>query len=364
MNHCKTVIFIFLIMAQGPLSWAQLHRALTPKEIKGLTRNITLNPENLKSRLFLADHYYLKEDWSQLINVLQPISERLPDSYLKKLSQAFLTKGNYREARALVMTVLAHKRKSANTYLLAVEIDSHIATQAKQRPEGEEAKKRLFETLKQAKAQHPQNYEIYHTWINMLERHVKHYADEALRVLEDIKKNDLEFKPKHYSMKCRYSFEAGFGKNTQEACEEAIEKDPSNPENKIHLGRALVGVGQKEAGHRMLASLGEKFNQSPKALLASAQSFHEEKNFSQAFIHYQKATQHEKALAESFLGLALVAFELRKYGIALKAFTEHCSRTDHLHQEFRRASGLLAGNGKWQSQYRKNMLDCRKTRKK
>ncbi len=360
MNHYKTWILIILVFLISEDLCAELKRNLNSSEISRLTKNIQSNPQNVRSRLFLANHYFQLKNWSQVIGILSPVSEKIPDKSLKQLSHSYLQVGKPREAHALVGTLLSHTPKSTDAFLLAVEIDSEIAQQTSFEPEATEAKERLFKTLKEAQKLQPTEIRLYETWLSMLEKHVSHYAFEALRVMEDMKKNKLSFAAKHHSLFCKYNYLSGYNKETQQACELAAKEDPKNPENRIYLGQSYVNTGEEEKGQRMLASLGEKFSSSAKALHATAQNYHKNQNLSQAYLFYKKAVAHPQGLDESYLGLAQVAFELRKYDVAMNAFKEHCRRTDKLHQEFRRASGLLKDSPEWQSRYRQTMLDCKK----
>jgi len=359
MNHSKTWILIILISL---VSWdlcAKLKRSLNESEISQLTRNIQSNPQNVRSRLFLANHYFELKNWAQVIQILSPVSEKIPDNSLKQLSHSYLQTGKPREAHALVGTLLSHSQKSVDTFLLAVEIDSEIAKRTNFQPESTEAQERLFSTLKEARGLHPEEIKIYEVWLTMLERHIPHFAFEALRVMEDMKKNNVSFSAHHHSLFCKYNHLAGFNKETQQSCELATQEDPKNPENRIYLGQSYVNSGEEEKGQRLLASIGEEFSTSAKALHATAQNYHQNQNLSQAYLFYKKAVAHKESLDESYLGLAQVAFELRKYDVALSAFKVHCRRTDKLHQEFRRASGLLKDSPEWQSRYRQSMLDCK-----
>lgn len=360
MNHSKTWILIILLsLVSGDLC-AELQRGLNEHEINQLTKNIQSNPKNVRSRLFLANHYFQLKNWVQVIRILSPVSENISDKSLKQLSHSYLQAGKPREAHALVGTLLSHTKKSADALLLAVEIDSEIAKQTNFQPEATEAHERLFTTLKEAQKLHPTEIKVYEVWLAMLEKHITHYAFEALRVMEDMKKNNLSFAAKHHSLFCKYNYLAGYNKETQQACELAATEDPKNPENRIYLGQSYVNTGEEEKGQRMLASIGEKFSTSAKALHATAHNYQQNKNLSQAYFFYKKAVAHKESLDESYLGLAQVAFELRKYDVAMNAFKEHCRRTDRLHQEFRRASGLLKDSPEWQSRYRQSMLDCKK----
>jgi tetratricopeptide (TPR) repeat protein len=359
MNQYKTKLLCLIIFCWYWPSEAQLQRSLKDSEISQLKSNIQKNPNNIRARMFLADHYYLNEQWPIVADLLSPVSERLNAYYQKRLSAALLHMGRSRDAHALVSTILNGKKLSADVYLLAIDIDSEIILKDINIPETAEAKKRLFETLAKAKSTDPQNVAVYEKWLQMLERHVSHPAHEAISVMDDMKKNGVSFAPKHYSLLCQYHSKAGYVDYAQISCEQASRIDPENPDNLIFLGQSLLNSGEEDKGRRMLASVGRKYKDSARAVHATALNYQDNKNYAQAYIFFKKATQINGGHDESFLGLGQTAFELRKYDEALNAFNEHCRRVDRVSQEFRRSTGLLQENSPWKDKYRQSMLDCR-----
>ena len=196
-------------------------------------------------------------------------------------------------------------------------------------------------------------------WLQKLEKYVDHYAFEALRVMEDMKKNNIKFYPRHLSLKCRYNFLADFTKATKLSCKKAIITEPENPSNYIYLGQTHVNIGEEKVGKRMLASVGKKFSESHEALFAAAESYKDSGNIAEAFKYFLKASKYEEATPETFMGLAETAFDLKKYGVALQAFNKNCYMKRFLHPKFRRASGLLKDQPQWQQLYRQRMMDCK-----
>jgi hypothetical protein len=363
MNQIRTIfVILFLVILGLPQSLpAGLGRPLKDNEIKALKANVVKDPTNVRSRLFLAHHYYGKEDWFNTAKYLGPIAEKLGDSDIYKLSQSYLKLRRARDSEGLVNILLSDDKVKSRHFLLAAKIYSEIIdsyeTPAKKKPYIES----LFSTLKRAKEAHPQSIAIYDSWLEMAEIYLPHYSHDALRIFEDMKTNKVRFEPRHYSMLCKINYLAGYTDGTKTACTEAMKKDPQNPSNYIYLGQNHVNQGEEKKGKRMLASVGKKFSSSEEALWAAADSYYQSKDISQAYNFFKQASQHPDAQARDYLGLAKTAFELNKYGEALNAFVRHCEVSQHLHQEFRRASGLLKKEQKWQERYRQKMLDCKPT---
>lgn len=361
MNHFKTFILIqilgaFFFNMNAP---AALDRPLKPDEINKLQDNIQKKPDNVKSRLFLGNHYYREKNWNQVIHHLAPVTEKLPDEALYVLSESYLAKGLHREAESIANILLSKEPISTKHYLLVVEIYSLIyETITKPELKGP-ARANIFETLKTAQKMDPENPEVYEVWLKKTEAYIDQYAFDTLRIMEDMKKNNIPFEPRHLSLQCKYNFLAGFTKQTKLTCQKAIVQEPDNPSNYIYLGQTRVNIGDEVEGKRILASVGKKFSSSEEALWASANSYYESKNISAAYLLFKKASQHKDSKPRDLLGLAKTAFELKKYQEALVAFVQHCHRTKVLDQEFRRASGMLKDQLEWHELYRKKMLDCK-----
>ena len=249
---------------------------------------------------------------------------------------------------------------SANTYLLAAEIYAAKGRSTTNNVVSQPAKDMVFSLMKKAQLAHPRSYAVYEKRIELLSEFVPHYQFETLKVLDDLVASKMKLKPRHYSMYCKYNHLAGFTKQTQDSCLKAIKADPSAPENYIYLGQTHINIGNKDKGLRMLASVGEKFSESEEALWATGNAYYNNKNLQEAFNFFQKATNHPDAKARGFLGFAKVAFDLKKYDVALIAFSKHCNLTNTLDHEFRRASGLLQAASSWRTQYRSKMMNCKK----
>ena len=360
MNHSKTFIFSIALVACGLASTglAQLERPLKPNEVNVLVTNVKKNPENLKSRLFLGAHFYNKNQWSKVIAFLSPVAEQLPDADLFKLSSSYLNIHDFRQSEAIINILLSKDRVNTPHYLLAIEIYSKILEKLDNPEQRKPVHEKLFDTLKIAQKTDPMNSKIYDVWLEKVEAHVTHYAFEALRVMDDMRKNEIKFRPRHASMLCKFNYLAKFTKETKITCKQAIIQDPNNPSNFIYLGQTHVDIGEDKVGKRMLASVGEKFSKSEEALWATADSYYQSKNVSAAYTFFKKASFHKDAKPRDHLGLANTSFELKKYGEALNAFIKHCRAKGLFGNDFRRATGLLKKQPQWHRLYRQKMMDC------
>ncbi|MCJ8275288.1 MAG: hypothetical protein HRT44_06020 [Bdellovibrionales bacterium] len=333
---------------------------MEPHQVERLRKNIQDNPENVNSRRFLARFYSEKGDWNEVVYILSPVAERLPSKELKLLVKANLNTNKVRQAENIVRIPLSQKYVSVDTYLLATEVYAFKARNSTDPLVTVPATKELFKYIKTAQETYPSSYRVYETWISFLEEFVPHSAFEALKVLDDMVAAKVKLKPKHYSLYCKFSYKAGFTKQSKKMCVTALEKDPSNPANLIYLGQTHMNTGDKAEGMRMLASVGNKFSDSEEALWATANAHYGEKNLQEAYTFYKKAMNHEDAQPRDYLGYAKVAFELKKYKESLAAFDKHCRITKVLDHEFRRSSGLLKNSPRWRQRFRNKMMNCQK----
>ena len=404
MNHFKTFLHLFILFGFLFSSdiQAKSNHSKKAKEIASLKKNIEAHPKNVKPRLALANHYRQKKNWPMVVKYLEPVIEQLPKKALYQLISAFVHLSQFQEAISLINGLLNQKKVSTSTYLVAIRTHSGRIDAANEEKikdiwsestdhcscaasntKNKKAKSRLppckegfckdlcirnpscreiFRLLRVVQTKEPENVKIYDLWLEMLEKYIPHYANESLRVMEVMEENKVKMKRRHYSKLCKYNNLAGFIAETKKTCLEAVGKDPDNPDNYIHLGEAYRDTGEKEIGKRILARVGKKFSHSEQALWTTANAYYENKETIPAYEYYLKATKHEDAKPRDFLGLAKTAFELKKYEISLKAFSEHCRRSRILDQEFRRASGLLKEQPLWQERFRKKMQHCKPTK--
>ena len=340
--------------------FADLPRPLKEKEIQRLEDNIKKNPKNTKSRQFLAEHFASKKNWQEVIRVLAPATERLADPQILTLGKAYLELKDARGVGSLKKIITNQNKMNIDRYLLLVRIQNLQAEQAPTEAMKSERVKDSINMLKTAQVSKPGNQKIYDLWIETLEKFIPYFQYDALVVLEKMKKAGLEFSPHHYSLMCKYNYLAGYSKQTIHYCKEATRVDEENPINWIYLGKTHIASGEKSRGQRMIASVGKKYSHSEEALWATAHMYHESKDLPAAYQFYKKASAHKHAKPRDYLGLAIVAFDLKKYQEALTFFKKHCSSTKILHHEFRRASGLLKSRPLWQKKYRSAMYDCNK----
>ncbi len=350
---------LILIFSANKSTEAQLKRELNQKEVLTLTQNIQKNPQNIRARLFLSHHYFSKKQWAKVIETLRPVTEKIKGINLIELGTSYLELKRLHEAETVASMILGEEKVPLENYAFSIRVFDTILSDPEISIQKIEIKNKLFNTLKAAQGAYPKEIAVYDLWLEQLEKHVEHYSADGLRVIEDLKKNEVTLPPVYYSHICRYNYLADFTKEASITCQQALVMDSKNPSNLIYLGKTQIMTGDEENGKRTLASVGEKFADSEVALWETGNSYYESKNLGAAFKYYKKAADHPQAQPRNFLSLAKTAFELKKYQISLKAFIEHCRRSDFLDQEFRRASGLLVNEPKWHKKFRQSMMDCK-----
>ncbi|MCB0377139.1 MAG: tetratricopeptide repeat protein [Bdellovibrionales bacterium] len=364
MKNIKTktilgLLFLSFNFSYLSLGWAGLGRPLKDKEIAKLKENLEKNPTNVNSRRFLADHYAIQKNWNEVNRLLTPIADSLPEESLLLLIDANMKTRRMALAESLIKIPLSQKKVSKKAYLKAVELYTQKAEMEANKDIRSLLVNQLFNLLKTASHQDPQEVAYYDLQLETLRKFVPHFQYDSLRVLEDMKTNEVTLSGKHYSLACEFNYLAGYSKQAKEDCREAMKQDPDNPKNLIHLGKTYLQAGDHDTAMRMLASVGDKYNKSEEALFNTAEAYYESKDLKKAYEYYKKATQHKDAEARDYLGLAKVSFELKKYEESLAAFTKNCQMTRFLHHEFRLASGLLKDQPEWQHRFRAKMQNCK-----
>lgn len=166
--------------------------------------------------------------------------------------------------------------------------------------------------------------------------------------------------PRAQSQLCRLFSTEDFLEKSEEHCRKAIELDPKNPDNYVHLGMSLRDQEKPDAALALLVDAAKKFPNSEWVLATAGELKASKKDFGDAYELYKKAVVADPKSVRSWLGFAKSAHQLQKYPEAMIAFQKSCALDRKTSIHFRSAASDLkrAGNAKMSAEYFDAELKC------
>lgn len=171
---------------------------------------------------------------------------------------------------------------------------------------------------------------------------------------------------------CRLYSEDGFLKETVKYCTKAITKNRGDSQGYVHLGLALVDLGQASKGRKKIFLAASQFPKSPFVQNAAGQQALAQNNFPGAnkyyltcLKNYVEGTKLLKAQSKiknsCLLGAAKSFYELQNYEESLKYYKKACQSDRVFTQSFRRAAAGLRdqARSKWHLFFSQGLDSCR-----
>lgn len=287
-----------------------------------------------------------KKQYADVLKILKPLVAELPRHGVLILYRAYKATGDHQGELQMLELLLAKNPK-----------DYVVKTQ-----EGEAFLKlnRVEDALtafQEAKAMNKQYQPAYEGHWTTLEKAKDMY--EARAALSDMVKV-FGPTPRSQSQLCRLFSTEDFLEKAEEHCRKAIELDPKNPDNYVHLGMSLRDQEKPDAALALLMDASKRFPASEWVLSTAGDLKASKKDFGDAYELYKKAAAADQKSVRSWLGLAKSAHQLQKYPEAISAFQKACALDRKTSIHFRSAASDLkrAGNVKMSTQYLDAELQC------
>ncbi len=336
-----------------------LDRSLTSEEVDKLNKNIATDPENLKARRFLIDHYAKENNWQDLITIAQPIQKSLPATEQLLLVRTYLKTGDAKSALAVIGFYQSQYGSTSDSKLLEAQALTQLADHDQVEISRRQKAVEIITVLRESLRLDPQNKDAYFSWINVLKTFWTSYAEDALQVyhlLETATKSPLSY----LDEKCALLVEATLWDQALEICKKSIRQEDADQDSYIHLAKAQAIKETLQDSKTTLQELAKRFPESANAHKALAKDYFTENNFISSAEHFKKATELTPDDAESYLFLAQAEFRQKKYNEALDAFTKNCQLSRTLASEFKHSTGELRSLYPLHHKYKNAMSSCQK----
>ncbi|MDG0815000.1 tetratricopeptide repeat protein [Bdellovibrio svalbardensis] len=299
-------------------------------KIESLKAEIHKNPRNIKKIVELADLFYKKQDYEKTTLLLWKQIDKLDRPAIILLAKAHEQKKEPAEMIRALNILIGKDEKDFEAYSLL----GNAYTLQKKNKDALDSYKKAIEINSK--------YEPAYLGIaNLYEKRNPPNLYE-LRILFQDMIDNLGPKPEFFQKLCEVNaqddntFEAAI-----ETCKQATTKDPKTANAFVNLGNSLKIAGKEEEANATLKKAANDFPKSEFAQYTYGKVLEDQKNTVDAMKYYKAGTEADPTAARSWLGLATMSFEIKKFEVSLIAYKNACKYDRKYAVNFRKATTAL-----------------------
>jgi tetratricopeptide (TPR) repeat protein len=349
LSLCVTIGMAPLALAQTTSPSQGNPKPSLTNTVKRLEVQLKKNPDNIKLRSHLAQVYASAPGHeTQIIQTLNPYAEEISINDQLVLASAYKQLKKHQDEVRILKKVVAKAPKNHEAHYIL----GHAHNQA---GEQTEAINCFRQVIKLNKAYRP----AYDSLLTIFDQNKNMY--ESRNIIKDMI-HQFGKDPDLLSHICRLDSMDGYLESAIKNCRAAIRKNPTHPDNHVYLAQSLSDKKKESQAAIVLKNAARKFPQSEFVQWATAQYYMRNQNFPVAAKYFKMAVKADQKSARSILGYAEASFELKKYDVALQAFSSACELDDSATDKIREASGRLRQKGQkdWSRKYSRQSYECRK----
>lgn len=302
-------------------------------------------PAPVAAAIKKAQGFEDKKQFAQVVATLKPFVDRLSRSGTLLMARAYAAQADTFAELHMLQLIVA---KNPADYVVQTQVGEALV-KLKRNDEAVEA----FQAARQTNKLYKPPYEALYALFEKEDRY------EARSLLLDMVKV-FGPTPKTSTALCRsYSTDDFLAKAT-ELCRAAVEADPKNPENYVHLGLSLRDQEKPEEAVKVLSDAAKRFPASEWTQATAGELKASKKDFADSYRHFKQGTVADPKSVRSWVGLAQSAHELQKYDEAMASFKTACGLDRRTALQFRSAASTLrkSGNMKWYEKYQNSAFEC------
>lgn len=149
-------------------------------------------------------------------------------------------------------------------------------------------------------------------------------------------------KPEFLTKLCLINTNDGENEQGERVCQEAINKNPTIPDNHVNLGIISKQKGDNEKAQKRLKVAADKFKASEFAQFEMASFYEANKNYVDSYRYYDFCVKADPASERCNLGLGNSGVQVKKFDEALNGYRLACRKSGRKHSgDIRKASYLL-----------------------
>lgn len=299
-------------------------------KLEAIKAEIHKNPRDIKKIVELADLFYQKKDYEKTTLLLWKQIDKLDRPAILLLAKAHEQRKEPAEMIRALNILVGKDEKDFEAYSL---LGNAYSLQKKNKEALDNYKKSIELNVKYEPA--------YQGIASLYEKRSPPNLYE-LRILFQDMIDNLGQKPEFFQRLCEVNaqddntFEAAI-----ETCKQAMAKDPKTANAYVNLGNSLKIAGKDEEANAILKKAAADFPKSEFAQYTYGKVLEDQKNTVDAMKYYKVGTEADTTSARSWLGLAMMSFEIKKFEIALIAYKNACRYDRKYAVNFRKATTAL-----------------------
>ncbi len=301
------------------------------KIIEALEPKVKMNPKDAASSMALAHAYYDKKEFAKVPPLLWKFVDQLQkkDFYILLRSQNEL--GQADELLKISNLLISRNPKDFEAF----HYQGKAYVMKKKDKEALDSFKKAIEGNAKYLPSYLSIAEIYEKRKNLYEQRALY--QDMLQVFGPLTQILTHL--------CQVNTKDGFAELGEKYCRQAIQKDPTIPENHINLGLVILQTGEKEKAKEIFKSTAEKFPKSELAALQYGDFLEGEKNYLDSYKTFKVCVDNYPNSEKCLLGASNSAFQIQKLDEAHKNFKKLCGMSRNYAVHVRRALASLRKSG-------------------
>lgn len=295
------------------------------KKIESLKTQIRKTPKNLKLVIELAQEFYNIGDYEKTTLLLWKQIESLDHDSLILLLKAHDKRGDTELVIkvAQIITVKFPKDAEAFTYEgLANFSKIKISDSSELKKQKQKLAVDSFKKAIEANSKYQPAYEA----IEKIYDNPKKPNYYELRLLYQDMIDNIGGRAEFYAKLCKVNALDGLNESAIDACNKSIQLNSELPESSVYLGRVHRQLGNTEKGMKILKDTITKFPKSAFALENYAKFLEDDKNYIEAYKHYDLCAAADPDNENCLAGAAMAGAQIQKHEKSLQFLAAVCKK--------------------------------------
>jgi Tfp pilus assembly protein PilF len=345
-HRARIYLLILIIILKGPLVFSE-STSKSEAEFTLLKTELAKSPTKISIKAKLAQLYFQKYQYSEVVQLLKSDSELLPRSSLIILAKSYgeiQDRPNQGRILEHLITLNQNDYESMTLlgeYFITIKQDEDAIKNLRQALNLKPGYKIALEDLLLIYQSKNNNFEMRIIYQDL----IKHYGN----------------RPEYISKLCRIHTLDGFYDTAKKYCKGGINIDPKNPENYLFLAYIEQSLGNINQSRQIVKTAIQRFPESNIVLASYATILIRQKDFAGAEKYFLQAAKINSESFDSQIGLAISSFESKDYDIALNAYKNACKIEPHkTTRELKRAANFIRYKSmeKWEDAFTEAFDQC------
>ena len=317
------------------------------KKHEALMSQLKKQEDNVTLRSKIAKILYKEQNFKKVVELLDPYSSDVQIEDLSILAHAYKHLNDYKNEARVLNLIIASRPENISVLL-------RLGRSYVEQDKFSEA----VEQFRTAIKLNPKNEEAYNGILEIFKKQNNQYESQVI-----VKDMITRFgsKASYLSELCRIYTKEAYLEEAIKTCNQAILKDPKNPDNHANLAQSFKDKGDLKMSEKILKTSAQSFKSSERIYTMAGQFYFEQKNMGVANRYFSQAVLIERSSLSAQLGMARTSFLLGKYEQSLIGFENSCKIDNKETLRFLKESVTklrLDGNHDWERKFNSLLFRC------